>query len=118
MELRSSKRKTERRLLHVSPGSPYNFDQRNFWKQEVEARMHGAEERVGEETSRASELRPLCKEVWLKERRESGSTGWNRVWLEGEVKKKRQESLQHAWVLMGSSRPRREAEVEISGHCG
>lgn len=75
MEQQPTERKTERWLLHVSPGSPSDFDQRNFWKQEVEARMHGAEARVGEEISRDGELRPLCKEVWLKEKRESGSTG-------------------------------------------
>lgn len=37
--------------------------------------MRGAEERVGEEMSRDSELRPLGEEVWPKERRESSPTG-------------------------------------------
>lgn len=33
--------------------------QRNFWKLEREASMHGVEERAGEETSRDREFRPL-----------------------------------------------------------
>lgn len=52
-------REEHKKMLHVSTGSYYSFDQRNFWKQELEARMHGVEERVGEEMSRGSEFRPL-----------------------------------------------------------
>lgn len=57
MEQQSGKRKTKRWLLHVSRGSYYNFDQRNIWKQELESRMHGVEEIVGEEMSRDSKFR-------------------------------------------------------------
>ena len=45
----------QRCLLDVSTGSHYNFDQRNFCKQQLEARMYKVEER-DEEMSRDSEL--------------------------------------------------------------
>lgn len=34
-------------ILGVSTGSHFNFDQRNFWKQKLEARMNRVGERVG-----------------------------------------------------------------------
>lgn len=71
MEGKPHKRKTKRCLLGVSTGSHYNCDQRNFWKQKLEARMHRVGERDGEEMSRDSELRLIFKEVWLKVRIDS-----------------------------------------------
>lgn len=47
MEGRPHKRMTKRYLLGVSTGSHFNFDQRNFWKQKLEARMNRVGERVG-----------------------------------------------------------------------
>lgn len=53
------------------PGSHRNCDQRNLWKQKLEARMHRVGERDEEEMSRDSEFRLIFKEVWLKKRIDS-----------------------------------------------
>lgn len=52
----------------MSTGSHCNYDQRNLWKQKLEARMQRVGERGGEEMSKDSECRLIFKEVRLKER--------------------------------------------------
>lgn len=86
MEGKPHKRKTKRCLLGVSTGSHRNCDQRNLWKQKLEARMHRAGERDGEEMSRDSEFRLIFKEVWLKERIDSSHhmLEWYVGWMGGQ----------------------------------
>lgn len=57
MEGRPCKKTKRCLLLDVSTGSLYSFDQRNFWKQKLEDRMH----RVEELDSRGSKFRSLIR---------------------------------------------------------